>query len=296
VRRLLAATSLALTLALGACSSDTAPALTTTPSTVATAPAVATPTPAAATATARPSTLEPYGFPIAPNTPLGAIVGRVPNRRFEAIGGPTAFFYSRDDQISSDPAIANRSGWDCRVHQEYEGQPAVDWYLAADTPVVATMSGTAHLFVITTSNAFDFYGVSREPYLANPDRSRAPLSPFPGPGGGKGIFVRIENDAFATEYAHLQVETMSLLPPSAFLPGYSATTDYASQFKAMRDFQTFTEVARWQVRTGDVIGRSGDTGYSEAPHLHYTVRRQGGALLCPTRESGFEDGGWLFRP
>jgi hypothetical protein len=157
------------------------------------------------------------------------------------------------------------------------------------------MDGTAHLYVITASNPFDVYEVSREPYIGNPDRSRAPLSPFPGPGGGKGIFVRIENAGFVTEYAHLDPTTFSVVPAAAYLPGYSSATDYGRVFGALRDFQTFDEVASWPVSAGDVIGLSGDTGYSEAPHLHYTVRRAGGPLLCPTSEGGFADSGWLFR-
>ncbi len=49
------------------------------------------------------------------------------------------------------------------------------------------------------------------------------------------------------------------------------------------------------VRKGEVIGYSGDSGYSEAPHLHYTVAYAGaGNLLCPTDEPGFNDRGWLL--
>jgi hypothetical protein len=63
----------------------------------------------------------------------------------------------------------------------------------------------------------------------------------------------------------------------------------------MRGYLDATAVARWPVRRGEVIGYSGDSGYSEGPHLHYTVRRTDGELLCPTTEDGFGDGGWLFR-
>jgi murein DD-endopeptidase MepM/ murein hydrolase activator NlpD len=224
------------------------------------------------------------------------VVGESADRLMQWTGGPQALAYSRDSQASADPVVANSSGWNCRVHAEYEGQPAVDWYIPPGTPVRATMPGTAHLYLITTSNAFDYYGVDRGPYIGNPDRTRAPLSPFPGPGGGKGIFVVVENREFVTEYAHLDVETLAMVPGGAFISGYGSGTDYAAQFAAVRDYRTSTEVARWPVEAGDVIGLSGDSGYSEAPHLHYTVRRQGtDRLLCPTGEAGFEDGGWLFR-
>ena len=64
----------------------------------------------------------------------------------------------------------------------------------------------------------------------------------------------------------------------------------------MRDFRASTAIARWPVRQGDLIGYSGDSGYSEAPHLHYTVRRSGSStLLCPTAEPGFTDSGWAAR-
>jgi hypothetical protein len=111
------------------------------------------------------------------------------------------------------------------------------------------------------------------------------------------VFVEIANDAFVTEYAHLDLaSTLALVPADAFVAGYSRSTDYAATFSKMRAFDDVTAVARWPVRAGDVIGYSGDSGYNEAPHLHYTVRQAGNAaLLCPTNEPGFEDGGWLFR-
>ena len=55
-------------------------------------------------------------------------------------------------------------------------------------------------------------------------------------------------------------------------------------------------IATWQVRRGDVVGFTGDAGYSEAPHLHYAItRRSDGAALCATGEAGFADNGWLLR-
>ncbi len=290
--------SLALAGGCGGDSSAPATATITPDATSASSPAVTTPTATpTATATLTPApAVEPLGFPIDPATSLGVVVGTAPNRSIAWSGGPNAFDYSLRDQPSDAPDLANRSGWNCRVHVEYEGYPAVDWYIPTGTPLVATMDGVATLHVITLSNAFDVYGVDREPYLGDPDRSRAALAPFPGPGGGKGVFITLNNGGFALEYAHLDLEaTLAAVPAASFIAPYSATTGYAALFSAMRDYRDSTPIATWGVRRGDVIGYSGDAGYSEAPHLHYTIRRQGGPMLCPTTESGFADGGWLLR-
>jgi len=293
--------------ALAACSSDNGadsrptPSGTSVPSatfapptpTVASTP-VTTPSPAPAQPGAEG---EPLGLPIDPSLRLGLVVGAVGSRAIQWGAGPEAKAYTRDDQPADDLERANRSGWDCRVHVEYEGQAAVDWYVPVGTPVRATMAGTATLQVVTVTNAFDYYGVAREPYIGNPDRTRAPLAPFPGPGGGKGVFVRVESDGFVTEYAHLEMAPIvRALPAAAFLPGYAPDSDYAVLFAPLRDFRVSTPIAQWPVKRGDIVGFSGDSGYSEAPHLHYTIRRAGGsALLCPTAEAGFADGGWLLR-
>ncbi len=269
------------------------------PGTVPTLLPTASATPSAATASPTPRTaaFEPLGFPMDPATRTGRVTGDVGSRTIGWGQGPSVLEYSRDDQPSDDPVRANACGWSARTHFEYEGQPAVDWYVPGGTPVVATMDGLATLLINTVSNPFDVYGVSREPYIGNPDRSRAPISPFPGPGGGQGVFVRVENRQYRTDYAHLQIEpTIAGVPAGAYLSAYSAEFDFAGEFAALRDFRLATPIAAWEVRKGDVIGFTGDSGYSEAPHLHYTVRREGeGGLLCPTAESAFADNGWLFR-
>lgn len=277
--------------AADAASAATAPTATAPlPSATSTATPTATPEATAATADS-----EPRGFPIEPQTTLGRVVGPPGGRIIAWDGGPSALEYSRDSQPSLDAEAANASGWDCRVHVAYEGQPAVDWYVPEGTPVRATMDGTAHLLVVSAANPFDVYGVAREPYLGNPRREDAPISPFPGPGGGKGIFVRLESVDFVTDYGHLDLRTIEAVPQGAFLEGYDPGTDLAAVFGSLRDSTTFTEIARWPAKRGDVIGVSGDTGYSEAPHLHYTIRRTDSSqLLCPTMEGGFAGGGWLF--
>lgn len=276
----------------------TEPPSTPSPLPSPTASATASPSPAAtATVTQQPAVLEPLGFPIDPATRTGKVTGDIGARVIRWGEGPATLDYSLFDQPSSDPDRANACGWNARVHVEYEGQPAVDWYLPPGTPVVATMDGTATLLVNTVANPFDVYGVSREPYIGNPNRTQAPISPFPGPGGGQGVFVRIENPRYRTDYAHFEIaQTLGAVPSDAFLPGYSATFDYSSVFAPLRDFRTATAVASWPVRRGQVIGFTGDSGYSEAPHLHYAIRPAGSEnALCPTTEPGFEDKGWLFR-
>lgn len=239
----------------------------------------------------------PIGFPLDPSSRTGAVTGAVGSRQIAWGEGATAETYSRDDQPSADAVRANRCGWNARVHLEYEGQPAIDWYIPQGTPILATMDGTATLLINTVSNPFDVYGVSREPYIGNPDRSRAPISPFPGPGGGQGVFVRIESASFQTDHAHLDLQTtLKAVPTDAFVGGYAVSTDFATMFRPLRDFRVATAVARWPVKRGQVVGFSGDAGYSEAPHLHYAIKRLGAAnSLCPTAEPGFDDAGWLFR-
>lgn len=241
--------------------------------------------------------LEPTGFPIDPQTRLGVVTGDVGSRQLLFDGsGPAAFEYALNSQPFGDLDEANRSGWNCRTHFEYEGIAAEDFYIPAGTPILATMDGAATLYVISYVNDFDRYGVDREPYLGNPDRSRAPISPFPAQSGGLGVYVVIVNDGFVTESGHLDLGlTVGALPEGAFIPGYDRDTDYDSQFAEVPQPRIPAPIAAWDVSAGDVIGLSGDAGYSEGPHVHYTVARRDGPRLCPTNESSFDDGGWLFR-
>lgn len=239
----------------------------------------------------------PAGFPIDPNMHLGVVTGDVGSRQLVFDGsGPTADEYALNDQPSGDPERANSSGWNCDTHYEYESAPAVDFYIADGTPILATMDGTATLNVISTTNDFDRYGVDREPYLGNPDRSRAPYSPFPGPSGGLGAYVRVENTDYVTEYGHLDIaKTADAIPLTSWVEGYAPPHNYDSLFHDVPQPRLPTEIAIWYVHKGDVIGMSGDSGYSEGPHVHYTVAHLGGPPRCPTNEAGYTDGGWLFR-
>jgi hypothetical protein len=86
------------------------------------------------------------------------------------------------------------------------------------------------------------------------------------------------------------------VPDDAFSRGYTRTSDYAAEFAEPRDFREGNVIASWHVQRGDVIAYSGDSGYSEAAHLHYQITRVAtDEHLCPTAEEGFADGGWLFR-
>jgi murein DD-endopeptidase MepM/ murein hydrolase activator NlpD len=86
------------------------------------------------------------------------------------------------------------------------------------------------------------------------------------------------------------------VPSDAYLAGFGAEAAYETAFAEVRDFRIATAVASWEVQSGDLIGYTGDSGYSEAPHLHYAIRPAGGGnAYCPTAEQGFGDGGWLFR-
>lgn len=293
--RPLIALAFAFALAFAACGDDSVSGPTLGPSATGTPPATQTATPASTLTPSPTDWLQP--FPVDPQTVLGGVVGEVGSRSVSFDGsGPAAYDYALNDQPSDDPDAANRSGWNCRTHVEYEGTAAVDFYLPAGTTVYSTTAGTATLYARSTQNDFDRYGVEREPYLGNPDRAAAPYSPFPGPSAGLGVYVVIEGEEFVTEYGHLDLPaTAGIVPADAFFGSLSAESDWDSIFGNLQPGNPTTLVARWPVLWGDVIGYSGDTGYSEAPHLHYTIRREDGPPLCPTDEPGFTDGGWLFR-
>jgi hypothetical protein len=266
---------------------------------VATATTARSPT---ATSTAPPTAAPidpglPTGFPLDPEQRTDRVTGAVGARHVEQGGGAAVRHVSAGEHVADDPVVANTAGWNCRTHVEYEGVPAVDWYVRTGTPVYATMDGEAILMLNTVANAFDYYNVSREPYLGNPDRSRASVTPFSGPGGGMGLYVVVLNEEFRTEYGHFDLAaTVAAVPASAFVAPYSPSYGYATDFATPMPVTFGAQIATWTVRKGDLIGYTGDSGYSEAPHLHYRItRRATGETLCPTAEAGFAAGGWLFR-
>jgi murein DD-endopeptidase MepM/ murein hydrolase activator NlpD len=209
--------------------------------------------------------------------------------------GPTVAEVVRDYQSRQiNDAVANRYGWNCRVHLRHEGAPGVDWYLPTGTPVIATMRGTAELYFVTTTNAYTHYGVDPRVTLGLPAPT-APRYPLPGPGGGLGVFVSIVSGNLRAEVGHLDPDlTLTVVPDRAFIAPYSRDFNYRSRFAPLLAPNQFTLVASWPVVEGEVIGFVGNTGYSDVPHLHYHIlTRDRKSFYCPTREA-LPMSGWLF--
>lgn len=259
-------------------------------------PAMASPqTAASPSPTVSPN--EPVGFPLAPNLRPSRVLDTPQGRTVAppAENGPTAVDVARTYQTRLENDLeANRFGWNCRLHNTYEGAPAVDWYLPLGTPVLATMRGQAELYVITTVNSFDYYGVDPHVLLGLPPSSQSRY-PFPGPSGGMGVFVSILNGPLRAEYGHLDLtRTLASVPSTAFIAPYGKAYGYDAAFNRPLNPDQGTVVARWQVNRGDTVGFVGNNGYSDVSHLHYQIitpdRR---TKYCPTNED-FPLSGWLF--
>lgn len=95
------------------------------------------------------------GYPLDPQQPTDLVTSDVGGRALDPGAGPPVREVSESLQPGDDPARANAAGWNCRVHFEYEGMPAVDWYVPSGTAVYATMDGTATLLINTVANGFD---------------------------------------------------------------------------------------------------------------------------------------------
>jgi hypothetical protein len=267
-------------------------------------PTVAPPTPRATPRpTATPATTTsldlPIGFPVDERLrPMQVIMTPQGKQVVEAAtNGPTVVEVARDYQtrVQNDEA-SNRYGWNCRLHDYYEGAPGVDWYLPEGTPLIATMRGQAEFYIITTSNAFEYYGVDKAVTLGLPAPDM-PLYPLPGPGGGMGIFVSILNGDLRAEYGHLELtKSLTVIPQGAYVPPYSPTFNYPSRFSRMAGHLDINLIARWNAQRGDVVGYVGNTGYSDVAHIHYQViSRDRLRKYCPTLEQ-LPNSGWLFGP
>lgn len=213
-----------------------------------------------------------------------------------AENGPTLEQIAKDVQTRPQNDMeSNRYGWNCRLHDKYEGTgPAVDWYLPAGIPITTVMGGQAELYIITTANSYAYYGTDPSITLGLP-APNVPLYSLPGPSGGMGIFVSVLNGAMRAEYGHLDLKTtLPLVPETAYVAPYSPIFNYDARFGRPVDYRQTTLIARWTVRKGDTVGTVGNTGYSDVSHLHYqivTADRQ--RKFCPTREP-FPNSGWLF--
>lgn len=279
----------------GEAAPSVAAASTATPSPTAGEPASALPSP---TASGQATPDEPVGFPLPLSLRPMRVVETAQGRAVvpAAADGPTLLEVARDFQPRRENDMdANRYGWNCRLHDSYEGSPGVDWYLPAGTPVLATMGGQAELYLVTTANSFAYYGVDLTIMLGLPPPTTARY-PLPGPSGGLGMFVSVLNGRLRAEYGHLDVAgTLQLVPRDAFVSPYSRVFVYDTDFGRPRNFDQVTLVARWPVQRGDTVGRVGNTGYSDVPHLHYqVVTADRKTKYCPTRES-FPGSGWLFQ-
>lgn len=122
--------------------------------------------------------------------------------------------------------------------------------LPTDGPVVSGFGKRMHpiLQVVRPHNGIDVLVSTGTPIVAPGDG----VIQSAGRGGGLGNYIRIRHDkaGYVTTYAHL--------------------SRFAANIKR--------GVA---VKRGEVIGYSGNTGLSKAPHLHYEVRDLNGKPLNP---------------
>lgn len=122
--------------------------------------------------------------------------------------------------------------------------------LPSDGPVVSGFGKRLHpiLQVVRPHNGIDILVSTGTPVVAPGDG----IVQSAGRGGGLGNYVRIkhENAGYVTTFAHLS--------------------------RIAKNVKRGTRVNR-----GEVIGFSGNTGLSKAPHLHYEVRKIDGGPVNP---------------
>lgn len=145
-----------------------------------------------------------------------------------------------------------------------QSYPKDDFIAPVEFPML--LSGT---FAELRSNHFHSgidirtQGVEGKKILACADGyvSRIRISPF---GFGKTVYITHPN-GYSTVYAHL----------SGFNPEIAAWSR-AEQYRMEQfDVDLFPEAGLIQVKQGDVIGYSGNSGSSQGPHLHFEIRDSG---------------------
>ena len=145
--------------------------------------------------------------------------------------------------------------------QAIEGPGNKNWIMPVRIPVF--LSGN---FAEPRSNHFHSgidiktNGATGIPVYAVSSGSVSRIKVEPG-GYGRALYIR-HLDGFTSVYAHLQSF-------SGEVEKYVRAEQYRRESFAV---DLFPEPARFPVRQGDIIARTGNSGSSEGPHLHFEIR------------------------